>query len=194
MENSAKDPAPPSSGKVKFVVFGVVVAMLVFWAYALSKPTPNLPNSPLVNQQAREFSLPDLASGELRHLRDWRGKYVVLNFWASWCTACRSEVAELEALHRNLGDSGVSVLGIVVQDEAEDARAFAAEFQQTFPSLIDTNGTVAVNYGITGLPETFVFNPEGSITRKFIGPVTREMVLAALNEAGFGSATTYATP
>lgn len=193
MENTQPQAPQPGSGRAKFVVFGVVVAVLVFLAYALTNPAQNLPESPLINQQGKDFSLPDLTTGDIRSLADLRGQYVILNFWASWCTACKTEVPELEALHQALKSAGVTVLGIVVQDEADDARAFASKYQMSFPSLIDLSGSIAVNYGITGLPETFVFNPEGAITRKFIGGVTREMLLAALTDAGFGQQVTGET-
>ncbi len=103
-------------------------------------------------------------------LEKFHGKPIILNFWASWCVSCREEARELEAFWKK-HHSEVWVLGIAVQDQEEDAKRFAAQFGKTYPIGIDEDGRAAIDYGVSGVPETFLISRDGRIVHKEVGPV-----------------------
>ncbi len=106
-------------------------------------------------------------------LSDLRGEVVVLNFWASWCPPCRDEALLLEEGWREYAEQGVVFLGVDIWDTEQNARAYLDEFGITFPNLIDERGRVAVEYGLTGVPETYFITADGTVSRRIIGAVTR---------------------
>ncbi len=109
-------------------------------------------------------------------LSDYRGKVVVVNFWASWCPPCREEAPILEQIWRKYQNDDVVFIGIDIWDTEQDARAYMAEFDVTYPNLIDKRGSIAVEYGVTGIPETYFITPDGMINRKVIGAISRSLL------------------
>lgn len=110
--------------------------------------------------------------GERVRLVDYRGKVVMLNFWASWCIPCRKEFPLLKQVHG--GD--VVVLGVVYQDSKRAAAAFMREQGATWPALIDPDGEIADAYGVAakpGLPVTVAIDAKGSLVRRHIGELRR---------------------
>jgi cytochrome c biogenesis protein CcmG/thiol:disulfide interchange protein DsbE len=124
------------------------------------------------------------AAGERAELRlaDLAGRPVVVNFWASWCQPCRDEAEVLERFAQEYGPRGVAFVGVNVWDSADKARAFLAEYAVSYPNGLDAGGGAAIDFGLTGLPETFFVDREGRIVRKFIGPVTDRVLRAAVEE------------
>jgi len=96
-------------------------------------------------------------------LASYRGKYVVLNFWASWCEPCRAEAPLLERAQRRLAQHAGTVLGVTYLDVSSDSEAFARRYGLTYPELRDTNGSFSHAYGTNQLPETFVIDRHGRI-------------------------------
>ena len=140
---------------------------------------PKLVPSPLVGKKAPPFSVVEMQSGEKLDLDTLQGTPFLLNFWASWCVACRTEAKVLEAAHRRYGkDPKVfRVIGIAVQDKQEAALAFARRFGKTYYLGLDSvAGDIALNYGLYGVPKSFFVDAEGVIQYKSIGPVTDELI------------------
>jgi cytochrome c biogenesis protein CcmG, thiol:disulfide interchange protein DsbE len=104
-------------------------------------------------------------------LDDFRGRVVVLNYWASWCEPCREESPLLERWHRQIAARGGSVLGVDVHDVRGDARAFVRRFGLTYPMLRDADGATVGSFGVIGYPETIVIDRGGRIAAVQRGPV-----------------------
>ena len=130
--------------------------------------------TPELGSPAPNFVLPTL-TGEPINSQDFRGKTLVLNFWASWCPPCRAEMPDLQALwEERLPQDDLVVLAVdfLAEDTVEAAADFVEEFQLTFPVVTDTSdGDVAIRYGVRGLPATFFIDREGILRRKSLGPV-----------------------
>ncbi len=124
---------------------------------------------------APDFVLETYA-GERLQLSNLRGNVVVLNFWASWCPPCRVEAPVLARAATDYADQGVSVIGIGVWDQADQAVEFLAEFDVAYPNAEDTTRLIPVEYGVTGLPETFIVDRRGVLRGHWIGPLTDEEI------------------
>ena len=131
---------------------------------------------------APDRRLPRLDGGGEASLADYRGKVVVLNFWASWCPPCRREIPLLTRFQKTLGDRG-TVLGVTYKDEPADSRSFAEKYGINYPSLRDNRLELAPEYGTNALPETFVIDGQGRIVAVSRGEVTQEFLDAALERA-----------
>jgi cytochrome c biogenesis protein CcmG/thiol:disulfide interchange protein DsbE len=131
-------------------------------------------------------TLPRLGQPGKASLADYRGKVVVLNFWASWCGPCKSESPLLERWHRRIAPQGGTVLGIDEQDVESDALGFARRYGLAYPSLRDGPGARQKEFGVTGVPETLVIDRRGRIASTARGPVNdaffRQKVLPLLRE------------
>ncbi|MBF6611675.1 MAG: TlpA family protein disulfide reductase [Chloroflexi bacterium] len=108
-------------------------------------------------------------------LSEQRGKMVVINFWASWCNPCRTEAPVLAQAARDYKARNIILVGVNVWDDKTAAEAFLNEFGIAYPNGQDT-GAAAVDYGVTGIPETFVVDAQGMITMHWIGPITRDQL------------------
>ncbi len=129
--------------------------------------------------QGQEF-LPAAKERRSFRLQDFRGKKVVLNFWASWCVSCRQEAHELEAFWRKHQRDDTLVVGIAIQDTQEEAKKFAKHFGKTYILGLDDTGQISIDYGVTGVPETFIINENGVVIHKEVGPVTKKMLIELL--------------
>lgn len=123
---------------------------------------------------APNFALHDL-EGETVLLTGFRGRYVLLNFWASWCGPCRGETPDLQALQARAGGARFTVVGVNQQEPAGDARSFTRQFGVTYPVLLDRSGEVSNAYRVgRGLPVSMLVSPDGTVVRVYIGRVSAE--------------------
>lgn len=157
--------------------FGLpVIGLFVFGLRHDPKDIP----SPLPGKPAPPFALavfapgqPPLARpiGDTIRLSDLRGQVVVLNFWASWCLACRDEHATLSAVARDYVGKPVHFVGSLYQDRTSAGTEWIAEMGgQSYPSVEDPKSRTAIDYGLYGVPETFIISPDGRVARKITGP------------------------
>ena len=130
------------------------------------QPTRLHPGSPAPN-----IVLPGL-DGKTVDLKDYRGKVVFLNIWATWCPTCRDEMPSMEKLYQELKGQAFEILAVSVDKAGAKAVApFMKSHKLSFPALLDPEGTIAKPYGVTGVPESFIINKEGTIERIVIGPI-----------------------
>ena len=133
--------------------------------------------------EAPTRALPALDGGE-GSIAEWKGKPLIVNFWASWCEPCQAEAPLLERAHERLKARGGSVLGVTVSDASDDSRAFMRKYGITFPSLRDVEGELAEDFETNGVPESFAVDREGRIVAVSRGQVDREFVDRALRMVG----------
>ncbi|CAN5868839.1 DsbE family thiol:disulfide interchange protein [soil metagenome] len=137
---------------------------------------PSLIASPLVDQPVPQLAGQTLDGGRF-DLADHRGQVALVNVWASWCPPCREEFPVLQAAATELGPRGLVVVGIDTMDTDEAAQGFIDEFGGVdFPSVVDHDGSMAVEWGVFGVPETFLIDRDGRIVRKTVGTLTESWV------------------
>jgi cytochrome c biogenesis protein CcmG/thiol:disulfide interchange protein DsbE len=159
--------------------------VIALFAWGLTRDPNSIP-SPLPGREAPSFALAVFAPGQgelARPMGDTvrldalRGKVVVLNFWASWCLACRDEHEVLSEVARTYAGKPVQFLGVLYNDVPDKGRAWIAEMGgQSYPSVDDPGARVAIDYGLYGVPETFFLDAAGRVAYKYTGPVTPGIV------------------
>lgn len=109
---------------------------------------------------APSFNLHDL-DGVSHKLTEYRGKVVLINFWASWCAPCVAEMPALERLYRRLKDQGFEIVAVGVDDEVSNLKEFQKQFDLSFPVLFDKGNKIKAQYNVRGVPESFVLDKSG---------------------------------
>ena len=153
---------------------GAFIVLVVFLAIGLNRDPHEVP-SPLVGKPAPAFELPQLHKPEAKFApRDMLGKVWLLNVWASWCVSCRQEHPILVELSK----AGiVPIYGLNYKDRREDALKWLGQFGDPYLiSIADAEGRVGIDYGVYGVPETYVIDKAGVIRYKQIGPVTQDVL------------------
>lgn len=146
---------------------------------------PSLVNTPLIGEPAPSRALPYLEGDESFSLNDLRGEVVVVNFWASWCVACRKEHPALTATAAAYRDAGVKFVGVVYQDAEANAIDFLNEMGgpvEGYSNVTDPGSRLAIDFGVFGVPETFFIDKEGKIAAKITGGSTFELLSGVLDE------------
>ncbi len=145
-----------------------ILASLLVWRLTHQTPPPQ------VGARAPAFSLPRLTGNGDVSLRSFRGRTVVLNFFASWCAPCKREAPDLESVWRHYRSDGLVVLGVDSGDTRGAAREFLSAHGVTYPIVFDPGQTLALGaYAVPGLPVTYVLNPQGRIVgNPVVGPVS----------------------
>jgi cytochrome c biogenesis protein CcmG/thiol:disulfide interchange protein DsbE len=181
---SRAEPARASAGRRgRFLLVALALVagfgLATLLGYGLSRGSGEGSVSESVGSNAPDFRLPGLAGGEVG-LSDYRGRPVFVYFWASWCLPCRDEAPVLEAAWREYRDRGLTIIGINIQDSDAAAFGFVNEFNMTFPIARDREGRTYIDYGVYGVPESFFVDEDGTIARRWIGPLDLDDIRVAL--------------
>jgi len=165
------------------LIAGIVIALALvgILAAGLGKD-PQAIESPLIGKPAPGFALKAVGTGETIDLSQFRGKPVVLNFWATWCRPCYEEHPTLVSNARTMqGD--VQFLGVVFQDSEAKIQAFLNERGSAYPTVVDQGGKTAIAYGVGGVPETFFLNKDGVIVAKYSLPIDSDTLQQNVRKA-----------
>ncbi len=132
--------------------------------------------------EPRDFSLPFL-DGKNVSLSSYRGKVVLLNFWATWCPPCRAEMPSMETLYRRFNNQGLEILAVDVGEDTLMVQRFIRSGGYTFPVMLDNDNKVSSVYGIEAIPTTYIIDREGKIIGRVIGSIMwdNQKVIAAID-------------
>jgi len=162
----------PGGRRWGYVAITGAVAFIALLAFGLvAKGGPTL----TVGDEAPDAAIAPLGGGEDVSLSDYRGQWVLLNFWASWCEPCRDEAPAIEDFaKRNRGK--VVVVGMDSKENSVDAQRFADEYGLSYELLHDGEGQMMDDYNVKGLPESFLIDPDGEIAYIYRGPVDEQIL------------------
>lgn len=183
MNERGQNPAVLSGQKLRALLIALVVAIPIagLLAFGLTRDPRAIP-SPLIGRLAPAFAL-RLFNGGVINTEMLRGRVVVINFWASWCfPACHEEAPRLQRVWARYRECGVSVMGVNVQDSETTARQFVRQFGQTFPNGMDQTGKISIDFGVYGVPETFVIDQSGRVRGKYVGAVREEWLTDQIHQ------------
>lgn len=168
----------------RLILFGVCIILMA----GLQPLLPSVGTAAQRQDKAAEFELQDI-DGQLHRLSDYRGKVIVLNFWASWCPECVEEMPSLNTLYEKYKGNDLVVLGISADRALESVKRLLSKTQVKYPLMLDTTGGALFRrYTIIGLPSTVVIDKNGFITERFIGntdfsaPVVETKIEALMNQ------------
>jgi cytochrome c biogenesis protein CcmG/thiol:disulfide interchange protein DsbE len=183
-ERSSPLDAVPSGGlthqprlwRAILVALAIALPFVAVLAYGFTRNPRAIP-SPLVGRPAPTFQFGLFSAGTL-DTGALRGKILIVNFWASWCyPACYEEAPRLQRVWERFRDERVVVIGVNIQDQERPAREFIRQFNQTFPNGMDRSGRISIDFGVYGVPETFIIDQDGLIVGKYVGAVPEEWMV-----------------
>jgi len=159
----------------RWLLFAIIFAvgallLLLYWGLRRG-PSAAVGGQVALNRPAPEFSITAI-DGKPLTLSELRGKTVVLNVWASWCVPCRDEARELNRSYLVYKDRNVAFVGIAWNDDDSQVRQFVSQYTVPYTVALDPEGKIAIDLGITGVPETFLIDPQGQLVKKWVGPIT----------------------
>lgn len=165
-------------------VAGLVLALVVAGLLLMQGNAKNefsSKSSAEKKEPAPNFTLV-LLDGKNFHLSDYKGKPVLINFFASWCLPCREEMPALEKIAHEYKPKGVIFLGIAIDDTEEKMKDFVARYGVTFPVGLDKTAAIQKSFGIYGIPTTYFINKQGAINYSHSGSVTEELLQHELDK------------
>ena len=164
----------------KLIILSPIIILLIicifFLVYLLGNKDPNKPPSVLLNKSVPHFVSMSLYNSEnFIQTKDIKNKKVLINFFASWCLPCKVEHPLFFELSKNYPN--LYILGFNHKDKIDDAKKYLSEDGNPYNFVgIDNDGMIALEFGVFGLPETFLINENGKVIYKFMGPLTKEII------------------
>jgi cytochrome c biogenesis protein CcmG/thiol:disulfide interchange protein DsbE len=178
---AAPEVSPRSARLVALTVGVVMLSLLALMIWGIGKRAEGTVGSVSVTtRQAPPIAIP-LLDGKPFDLAASRGTPAVVNFWASWCIPCEEEAATLEQVSRLYRDR-VTFIGVNVQDTEANARTFVSRYGVTYPNGQDQTGAIAVDYGMSGVPESYFVDRDGMLVKKWQGPIEYARLRAYLDD------------
>ncbi|MCP4754674.1 MAG: TlpA family protein disulfide reductase [Proteobacteria bacterium] len=155
--------------------FAGTLLILMFYGLFFASRPGEIPSAQ-IGRKAKPFQVTTFDGREIS-LEQFRGQPVILNFWASWCVACRREAHILEAAHQKYTPRGAVFVGIAINDTREASLGFIRRYRKTYLLAPDDEiGTISLDYGVTAVPETFLIDGKGTIEKKMLGAISKNTV------------------
>jgi peroxiredoxin len=151
----------------RVLIYGIV-ALCLIGLYFASRRTAQAPKLAASANAAPNFTLTDI-DGKKLSLSDYKGKVILLDFWATWCTPCRAEIPQFVEMQQKLGPQGFQIIGISMDDDAGPVKKFYQEFKMNYPVAVGDDKLAQSFGGVLGLPVNFVIDRDGRIVKKFLG-------------------------
>jgi cytochrome c biogenesis protein CcmG/thiol:disulfide interchange protein DsbE len=158
-----------------FLVGVIIAAAIVAVLFVGLGKNPAEIRSPLVGKPAPVFALREVGTNRTVDITQYRGKPLVVNFWATWCGPCWEEHPVLVANAR-MFEGSVNFLGVVFQDKEDKILGFLQQRGSSYPTVVDEAGKTAIAYGVGGVPETYFIDANGVIVAKFNGPMSPDVL------------------
>jgi thiol-disulfide isomerase/thioredoxin len=186
------EPSATSSRRIGiFILAVIVVVALVLFGFALaprsSSATANVTGPRLsadpIGSMAPVFSGTQVTGDQQISLADYKGKTVVVNFWASWCTTCKAEAQVVADVAKRWEAKGVVFLGVDTHDTTAGAHTYYQTYGLDYPSVVDPDSRIGASYGVSGLPETYVINSKGEVIDKYISSLDEATFTTMLEKA-----------
>ena len=169
------------------IIVSALMGLLV-WGIAQSGSSPggagvnsNFGEVVVTEQVAPDLKLITL-DGNIMDLSELHGQLVMVDFWSSWCAPCLLEAQELSDSYHDYKSKGVEFLGVAIWDQERNVQRYVDKFSLDYPNAIDTNGIVPISFGVRGIPEKYFIDKNGQLIRKFVGPMTSEILGDVLDE------------
>jgi peroxiredoxin len=151
----------------RIIIYGIV-ALCLLGLYLVGRRTVQKPKSAVSGNAAPDFAVTDI-DGKKLSLSDYRGKVVLLDFWATWCTPCREEIPHFVEMQQKYGSQGFQVIGISMDDDAKPVREFYRQYKMNYPVAVGDDKLAQSFGGVLGLPVNFVIDRDGRIVTKYLG-------------------------
>jgi len=163
------------------VVFAISLFILLIYGLFFASNPKEIP-TPQIGRKAYMFKAQTF-DGDPISLSQFRGRPIILNFWASWCISCKTEARILESAHQRFTPKGAVFIGIAINDTRKESLAFIRRYGKTYLLAPDgKTGDISLDYGVTAVPETFLIDKDGIIQNKVLGAVTMEVIVDFLNQ------------
>lgn len=169
-------PRPNSRRQLIWLLMGMAALGILIWLAVLIQTGFNFVSGEAQDSEERpeiDFTVKDL-SGQSVSLSTLRGKVVLVNFWATWCSPCKEEMPLLQAYYDAHKEDDFVLVGVNVSDDVEDAQAFIDQSGYTFPVWSDPPGNVLIDLNMNGLPASLVVDEQGKLVKRWIGPLAQE--------------------
>ena len=174
------------------LIVGLIVVIVYILAYGLSKSSGNT-GAFGINETynkididkvpVAEFTITDLSGDKSKLDISSNGKSVTMvDFWNSWCQQCIQEAEELEQSYKNLSDKNIQFIGVAIWDDQNAIKSHIKEYDISYHNVIDEEGKVAIEFGVTGIPEKYFINSNGEIILKILGPTTSEQLESVISD------------
>jgi len=164
----------------RLIIYGIV-ALCLLGLYVAGRRTAQKPKPTAPGNAAPEFTVTDI-DGKKLALSDYKGKVVLLDFWATWCTPCRAEIPHFVEMQQKYGPQGFQVVGISMDDDAKPVKEFYRQFNMNYPVAVGDDKLAQSFGGVLGLPVNFIIDREGRIHAKYLGATDVSVIDKAVSD------------
>lgn len=160
---------------LKIVSFLLIIFFILLLLVTIFGNRTSIKESPLVGKKAPDIHIESFDGTKIQ-LRDYNDKIVLLNFWASWCMPCKQEAPEIDSSWNKYRNSDVVFIGINILDDESNARRYLDEYKPEYLNGYDREGNIALEFGVSGVPETYFIGKDSIIMDKYVGPLSEELI------------------